>query len=103
MGKKQLYGHSISPAKSIVMIKFADIHPDIVPVLEANGITESDLFNNRSDLHIGCRSFNQARAIATGGQWRAMASTFRPAKGSDMEQYLIVVDITLGYIAYFTN
>lgn len=78
------------------MIKFEDIHPNIVPVLKEHGIKETDLFNHYSDLYIGCPDWNTARKIQTAGVWSAMSSIFKPQKGSEMDMYPQAVDIAFG-------
>ena len=82
------------------MIKFKVVHTDVVKVLKEHNIQEEDLFNHYSDLYIGCRDYNTASKIRTAGIWKAMSSTFKPQKGSEMDKYPVAVDIAFAYTGY---
>ena len=83
------------------MLKFEDIHEDVVKVLKANDIKEADLYNHYSDLYIGCKNHATASKILNAGVWRSMSSIFTPNKGSDMDQYPVAVDIAFAYVGQF--
>ena len=82
------------------MILFDKIHSDVVPVLKEEKIKESALFNNYSDLYIGCKDFAQANRVLKAGIWKAMSSVFVPQKDSDMDIYPIAADIAFGPADY---
>ena len=82
------------------MIPFNKLPENIVEVLKANDIKETDLFNHYSDLYVGCNTYEQALNILNGGAWRSLSGTFMPQKGSDMDNYTIGVDIAFGAMQY---
>lgn len=84
-------------------MKFTDIHPDVATAAIEYGITEEDLFHKESDLLIGCKSLNQAAAINGTGMWKSLSDIYRPEKGSDLDHYPYVLQLSFAYLAHFVN
>lgn len=83
-------------------LTFNTISKDHAVILKGNGVTNEDLFQQASDLYVGCKSLEQAGAIIKDFNSPSIASSFKPQKGSDMEKYPIAVDIAFGCtVLYF--
>ena len=76
------------------MKDFEGLHPDVVKVLEEQGIQPEACNTRYSDVYVDCESYEQAIAIKNGGMWSAMSTVFR----SNIEPHPPCVEISLAFL-----
>jgi hypothetical protein len=74
------------------------VNEELLNFLVGIGLSKDDIYNQSSDLYIGCNSQEQAEKIIKWGNSPAIYSRFVPQKGSSMDKYVIAVDIAFGYM-----